>query len=493
MRSERVMDTEEGPVKISVRETVDGRAVEEGADTGTARQSGKDGKGGAPRDGGGKSRRDKNGDEAHYRSDPWIWGIYVLLLVVSLVELYSASSAEVKIGHVYSPLIHHAIYLFIGFMLVCWMQRIHYRVYRRYAVLYFVVCILLLILSMQVGVNINGATRALSVKGFTIQPAELLKLAIVLILTRILSTHQMDGGVTLKGVFISVGVVALSCGLVFMNGLTNMALIMGVSLCMFIISGIQWSRIILAIVIYGVLGVVAWQVVYSEPKEDAFSQVSAEEVEQSKKEDIGRGTTRSNRIKRYIEGVNPEDSVTDENYQVIHANYAIAHGGLGGKGLGNSRESARLPLAFSDYIYSIIVEDSGFIGGVALLIVYLLLVACAGRVASKCSRAFPAILVMGCAVMIMLQALTHMAIVVGVGPVSGQPLPFISKGGTSIIVMSMAIGMMLSVSRYAARGNNAKATKRELKELPESMHSDNPMLITRDNPAGRRSERRRQE
>jgi cell division protein FtsW len=136
-----------------------------------------------------------------------------------------------------------------------------------------------------------------------------------------------------------------------------------------------------------------------------------------------------------------------------------------------------LPLAFSDYIFSIVVEDMGVVGGVVLLLVYLGLVARAGTVASKCSRAFPALLIMGCAVVIVFQALMHMAIVVGLFPVSGQPLPFISKGGTSVLVMSLAIGMMLSVSRYAVRTNSKKDINQELKELPDDITSENPMKI----------------
>ena len=112
-----------------------------------------------------------------------------------------------------------------------------------------------------------------------------------------------------------------------------------------------------------------------------------------------------------------------------------------------------------------------------MLLLYLCLVARAGRVASKCRRAFPAILIMGCAVMIVLQALVHMVIVVGIGPVSGQPLPLISKGGTSILTMSMAIGMMLSVSRFAVTNNNKKDIKAELNTLPEDLQADNPAML----------------
>uniref|UniRef100_UPI0025A9D6B7 FtsW/RodA/SpoVE family cell cycle protein n=1 Tax=uncultured Duncaniella sp. TaxID=2768039 RepID=UPI0025A9D6B7 len=187
----------------------------------------------------------------------------------------------------------------------------------------------------------------------------------------------------------------------------------------------------------------------------------------------GREETRNNRIYRWLAGVHPNDPIDDLNRQVIFSKFAQANGGLVGQGPGNSRESARLPLAFSDYIYSIIVEDTGFVGGSLLLILFLLLVARAGRIAYKCSRAFPAFLIMGCAVMIVFQALVHMAIVTGLFPVSGQPLPFISKGGTSVLVMSAAIGMMLSVSRFAVTTGDKKDIRAELKELPEDMQAAN--------------------
>lgn len=119
------------------------------------------------------------------------------------------------------------------------------------------------------------------------------------------------------------------------------------------------------------------------------------------------------------------------------------------------------------------MEDTGLVGGIILLVIYLFLLARAGRIAYKCSRAFPAFLIMGCAVLIVFQALVHMAIVTGLFPVSGQPLPLISKGGTSVLVMSAAIGIMLSVSRFAVTSGNKNAIKQELDELPEDMQAAN--------------------
>ena len=143
--------------------------------------------------------------------------------------------------------------------------------------------------------------------------------------------------------------------------------------------------------------------------------------------------------------------INDANRQEMHAYMAQANGRIVGVMPGNSRESARLALANVDFVYSIVIEELGLVGGIFLLLVYLSLLGRAGVIAMGCRRVFPALLVLGMAVYIVLQALCHMAIVTGAAPVSGQPLPLISKGGTSILATSLAFGIMLSVSRFAVR------------------------------------------
>lgn len=412
--------------------------------------------------------------------DPYIWGIYIMFLLISVIELFSASSTEVSASNVYSPLIRHGIFLALGFAIVIWLQNMHYIIMRRVAWLFAAISLILLIMSSFIGVNINDAQRAISVAGITIQPAEIVKLAVVLLLAAVLSKNQTPGGVTNKGVITSAIIVVVFAALLWRNGLTNTILLMVVSICMFLIGGIQWRKVALVIGIYGVCAgvLVGAKYVGSSSEVSEFDAVQKTEYVQnadrpSSDNGGGRASTHKGRLSRFIKGVSPDDKMDDLNRQVILSKFAQANGGLFGQGPGNSRESARLPLAFSDYIYSIIVEDTGFIGGAFLLLLYLLLLARAGRLAYKCSRAFPAFLIMGCAVMIVFQALVHMAIVTGLFPVSGQPLPFISKGGTSVLVMSAAIGMMLSVSRYAVTSGDKKEIKAEIKELPDDMQAAN--------------------
>ena len=418
------------------------------------------------------------------RHDPYIWGIYIMLLLVSVVELFSASSTEVKGSNIYGPLLRHVMYLGGGLGIVLWLQNLHYGYFARFAAFFAVVSIGLLIISTWFGASINGAQRAISVAGITIQPAEILKLAIVVLLATILGRNQKPGGVSNKGVAWVAGVVAICAVLLWINGLTNMIILMVVSLSMFLVGGIQIKKLVTVMMVYMIVGGTVYAFKTISEKDSEFDRVVSEQsggAAAAGGKSIGRTQTHASRLDSYLRGVKPTDTVTDKNRQVFFAKMAQANGGVIGNGPGNSRESARLPLAFSDYIYSIIVEDTGFIGGTLLLLLYLLLLGRAGAVAYRCSRALPAFLIIGCAVLIVSQALVHMAIVTGVAPVSGQPLPLISKGGTSVIVMSAAIGIMLSVSRFAVKSKDKKEIAQELDILPQDMQAANYSLEERQN------------
>lgn len=436
---------------VIIKETIDGIAVEQPARA---------------------TRAPKAAAVAKPRPDPYIWGIYIMLLMVSVIELFSASSSEVSGSNVYMPLIRHAIFLAIGLGLVLALQNTHYGYFSRFAWFFAIVSLGMLMLSNFFGVEINGAQRAIRVAGFTIQPPEIVKLAVVVLLATILGRNQEPRGVSNKGIISAAFVVVVFGAFLWKNGLTNTILLFGVSLSMFLIGGMKWKKFFMVLAVYGACGGMLYMMKYTGDKSEDLDSVGKIEMV-GKASDEGRVDTHKGRIQRFLEGVNPDDPITDENRQVIFAKIAQANGGVFGQGPGNSRESARLPLAFSDYIYSIIVEDTGLVGGVFLLALYLFLLARAGRIAYFCSRAFPAFLIMGCAVLIVFQALVHMAIVTGLFPVSGQPLPLISKGGTSVVVMSMAIGIMLSVSRFAVINGNKKQIKAELKELPEDMQAAN--------------------
>lgn len=386
------------------------------------------------------------------KADPYILGIYLVFIVISIIEIFSASSTEVKADNIYGPLKRHALFLLAGMLIVYAIQKVHYGYLRKLAWPLGIISFGLLVFSSFFGAAINGAQRAIMIGSFTIQPPEIVKYTVVLLLAKILGSNQLRGGVAARGVITAAVVVLLFSGVLWVNGLTNMILLMGVSLAMFMIGNIEWKKLAIVLAAYLACGGLLFVMKYSSSKPSQFDRATIEMNDGEAvpaADNVGRTETHWHRIQAYLDGVKPTDTITDENRQVWFATMAQAHGGVIGRGPGNSRESARLPLAFSDYIYSIIIEDSGLVGGIAILILYMLLVARAGVIAFRLRKAFPTFLIMGCAVMIVFQALVHMAIVVGLGPVSGQPLPFISKGGTSILVMSAAIGSMLSVSRFA--------------------------------------------
>lgn len=411
------------------------------------------------------------------RGDRYIWGIYIALLLISIIELFSASSTEVKGENVYGPLIRHSIFLALGFVIVIMFQNIHYKYFKNLSWVAGIVTILLLIWTIVDGTNVNGAQRAIEINGFSIQPPEIAKLTIVLLLASILSKNQGYKSINSKGVWQCALVVPIFCVFLIDNGLTNTLMIFCISFATFIIGGMEMKKIVMLLCIYFIFvgcyfGVK--NIINDDEEED--TELVAEAEEETKKS--GRSATWENRIARFMAGVSPGDAITDENRQPMYAHYAQANGGIWGEGPGNSMERSRLPLAFSDYIYSIIVEDTGIVGGLLLLLLYLLLLLRAGIIAWKCTRAFPCILITGCAVLITFQALVHIAINVGLIPVSGQPLPLISKGGTSVIVMSATIGLMLSVSRFAVQSKDIKEIAQEGKELPEDMQAMNMTQLT---------------
>ncbi|MCF0219643.1 MAG: FtsW/RodA/SpoVE family cell cycle protein [Muribaculaceae bacterium] len=422
------------------------------------------------------------------KADKHIWGIYICLLLISLVELYSASSREV-IAHssfgVLGPVVRHAMMLGIGLIIVITLQKVHYKWFIPATYIFVFVSICMMIYVLFFGDIINGARRSFTLVFFQIQPAEFMKLSAVLLVSLIMAKSQMkkDIGVTNKGMWASAIAILIFGGLLIKNGMTNTILLMAVSLSMMLIGGVKFWRILTVILIYAVCGLL-FVMALSKGKDEENNLSATTPIEQvtaEQKDETNRLGTWLGRLERYFDGDETpkfQQDITAENRQEMYAYMAQANGGVIGVFPGNSRETARLPLAFSDFIYSIIIEDLGFIGGLFILVLYLWLLGRASAVASRCSRAYPALLVIGMAVMIVFQAIVHMAIVTGAMPVSGQPLPLISKGGSSILVTSIAFGIMLSVSRFATNQSSKKREiKLEIDALPEDMRGENPTQL----------------
>ncbi len=425
-------------------------------------------------------------------TDKQIWGIYIVLCLVSVIELFTASSHEVKATNVFAPVIRHILFLAVGLVLMLVLERTHYRKFFKGSYIFAAISAILMVITLVYGDYINGARRSISIGGlFALQPSEMVKISVALMIAAILSKSQLKkiDDVTTKGTLQCTGCVLLGGALLFTQGLTNTALLMAISLSMMLIGGVSFKKLGLVVAVFVVLGgafMVAKQamgkqrsasIVHQEivvPGTNVSVGYDPAEVE-AKKSSSGRMGTWEARIKRHFKSDKYNDPITDENQQEQYSYIAQAHGGVTGVWIGNSRETSRLPLAFSDYIYAIIIEELGLIGGICILICYLWLLARAARIASRCQTAYPALLAIGMAVFITFQAIFHMAIVTGFFPVSGQPLPLISKGGTSIIITSMALGIMLSVSRFAARKGKKAEIKEEQKVLQEEIASENPI------------------
>ncbi|MDE6049825.1 MAG: FtsW/RodA/SpoVE family cell cycle protein [Paramuribaculum sp.] len=410
------------------------------------------------------------------KSDKYIWGIYIFLCIVSIIELYSASSREVAasaIG-VYGPVVRHIFMLGAGCGIILLLQRVHYRKFIPLIPIFAILSVAMMVYVMLFGEVVNGARRSFSLCGVTIQPSEFLKLSAALVIALIMSRTQIKGGVKRAGVMWSAIIVMLFSGLLIKQGMTNTILLMAISLSMMVIGGVEWKKFGVVLMAYGVCCLIFLMIFKSGGDSDVV-QADGATVER-----VDRSKTWTERLDRYFGNGEPKykQELNAKNRQEMYSYMAQANGGVFGVFPGNSRETARLPLAFSDFIYSIIIEDTGLLGGIFVLVAYLLLLGRASAISAKCSRVFPALLVMGMAVMIAFQALFHMAIVSGFFPVSGQPLPLISKGGTSILITSIALGVMLSVSRHAVRNTEKRNDiNDEINALPEELRAANPTQL----------------
>lgn len=414
--------------------------------------------------------------------DKHISGIFILLCIISVIELYSASSREVagSAMGVMWPIMRHLAMLAGGVGIVVFCSKRHYSDFVYFTVVFSLISAGMMIYVMLFGQEINGARRSLSLLGIGIYPAEMVKLSAVLLTAMVMTFNQdpKEPGITRRGVIWCGFIILFFCALLIRQGLTNTLLLLAISYSMMIIGGVKLKHLLILTGIYAVAAVmfVGVLLLFEKAAQTSVAADGTQQVEAPQ----SRIATWLARLERHGNDSVPKWEIppTGKNRQEILSYMAQANGGIHGVGPGNSREASRLPLAFSDYIFAIVVEELGFVGGAIVLILYLWLLGRAAGIASRCTITYPALLVTGLAVMIAFQALFHIAIVTGVAPVSGQPLPLISKGGTSILTTSIAFGIMLSVSRYATRhGNKKQQINEEIEALPEQLRDKNRMQL----------------
>ena len=414
-----------------------------------------------------------------FKGDKVIWMVFFFLCIISIVEVYSASSSlSFTKGNYWSPIIYHCSILIVGIVLMVFVLNIKCRYFKLITPIVLIVSTLMLIWVLVAGQTTNGANRWITLAGLQFQPSELAKGALVLAVAQVLSAMQTDHGADRKAfkyiMLLSSGIILL---ILFENLSTAMLIALTVLLMMFVgrVPLKQLGRLVGIIALFGVLALSLVMLVGDDKKvEDDLpdkQNLTEQTVAAQPKESPGfigktlhRADTWKARIKKFFnnEYVAPKDYDLDKDAQVAHANIAIASSDVLGKGPGNSNERDFLSQAFSDFIYAIIIEEMGIEGAIFVALLYIILLFRTGIIANRCENTFPAFLAMGIAFLLVTQALFNMLVAVGLAPVTGQPLPLISKGGTSTIINCIYIGVILSVSRSAKKKKEDKSSAENL-------------------------------
>jgi len=384
-----------------------------------------------------------------FKGDRSIWALVALFMVYSLLSVYSSSVsvAFTRYGGNTSYFLRtQFLMLAFGLIIIIVTHHLPYRIYSSLAGLFLVISIILLVLTLFIGVRVNEATRWIVIPGtgFRLQTSDVAKIALVIYLARALSQyqHELDNFILVTKVFMAP--VAVVCGLILSENLSTAIMIFGICIIILFIGRVPLKFLL------AYLGIALAAIVL-------FALVLSVVAPESNRVNVWK-----DRIEHYFKGGGSED----DNYQLNQAKIAISTGGLIGKAPGKSTQRNMLPQSNSDFIFAIIIEEYGLIfGAIPLILGYMILLFRGIAIAKKCETAFPAFLVLGLVIMIVVQAMINMFVAVGLFPVTGQTLPMISWGRTSVLVMSFSIGAILSVSRVI------KARISE-EELPEEEKTD---------------------
>jgi cell division protein FtsW len=383
-----------------------------------------------------------------FKGDKAIWGLVALFMVYSLLAVYSSSVgvAFMKYGGNTTFFLKSQFFmLFLSLIIIVVVHYLPYRIYFSMAGLILIGSVGLLALTFVIGSRVNEAMRSIPIPGLgRLQTSDVAKVALVLYLARSLAKYQKDLNnfmLVSKYFILPVGVI---CGLIMPENLSTAVMVFGMSMIIMFIGRVP-VKFLLSYIGMGVAGVLLFAMLLTVIKKDN-----------------NRVQVWKNRIEHFFSSKGDEDA----DYQSNQAKIAISTGGLFGKAPGKSTQRNMLPQSNSDFIFAIIIEEYGLLfGAIPLILAYMILLFRGITIAKKCETAFPAFLVLGLIVMIVIQAMINMLVAVGLFPVTGQTLPMVSWGRTSILVMSFSIGAILSVSRVV----NARIKK---EELPEEEVSD---------------------
>ena len=408
-----------------------------------------------------------------FKGDKVIWMVLLFLCLISVVEVFSASSSlTYKSQNYLSPILGHSWKIIMGVAAAIFVLNIPCRFFKLVTPALLIVSAIMLLWVLCFGEKTNDAGRWISFFGLQFQPSEIAKGTLVLVTAQILSAMQREDGADKRAFKFILIVVIPFIILIGLENLSTAALIMVVIFLMMFIGRVPFVQLgkmmaggALVIVLFiGLVYMAGSMETNDETAETQTESVANGKTEKStKKGPLHRFATWKNRIDKKLNSkhVAPQDYDLDKDAQVAHANIAIVNSNIIGKGPGQSIERDFLPQAFSDFIFVIIIEELGIIGAGFVVLLYIVLLFRAARIASRCDNNFPAFLVLGLALMLVIQASFNMMVAVGIAPVTGQPLPLISRGGTSTIINCVYIGAILSVSRSAKK----KGDKMSLNEI----------------------------
>ena len=373
------------------------------------------------------------------KGDRIVWIVFMVLCCISMVEVFSAASTlSYKSGDYLAPITSHCITLFCGVVVVYVLHLIPYKFFRLIPFTLLPLSALLLAVVMGMGMvadeRVNGASRWL----FGFQPSEMGKMSLVVTMAYLLSRFQTADGCSPLAFRPILLVTAVMLGLIAPENGSTALLLAAVVYMQMLIGRVLWKQ----------LGKLTGGVVLLGALATSFIMLVPPSVYEGVP-GTHRFVTWRNRLTGFAgsEVVPAAKFDIDGDAQVAHANIAIATSNVIGKGPGNSVQRDHLSHSYSDYIYAIVIEELGLLGGAFVLLLYIILLFRVGQIAKRCHEYFGIFLITGVGLLLVSQAMMHMMVNVGLFPVTGQPLPLISKGGTSIIINSVYIGMILSVSR----------------------------------------------
>jgi len=381
------------------------------------------------------------------KGDKVIWALVVLLALASLLVVYSATGSlayKNYKGNTEVYLFKQVAFIVLGIGIIYFAHRVNYVIYSKIAQLLFILSIPLLIYTLFFGLSMNEGSRwiRLPIIGMNMQTSELAKLALFMYLARLISKKQDVIKDFKKGYLPLIIPVGIICVLIAPANLST-ALLLGASCMLLLFIGRARTRHLLftvCLICVPVLFLVVAAVI---------SHKSAEDQPESKREHSSKLTARVgtwiNRVEHFIYGGNGADD--EDAYQINQAKIAIAKGGFMGVGPGNSTQRNFLPQAYNDFIYPIIIEEYGLVGGTFIVFIYLVFLFRSIKIFRRCPFAFGAFLALGLSFTLVIQAVANMAVSVNLFPVTGVTLPLVSMGGSSFLFTCLAIGIILSVAR----------------------------------------------